>query len=449
MADITFQCYACNQRLRVGADKGGKKTKCLKCGTVLTIPVAAVEPEVLSPEMIEEPAPPPTRLIKPQPNRPAEDFRFDREEARPTKRRPRDESSRKEEAEEDRPRKRRRDEDDQTEAPRKRRREEADEDADDRPRKRISRGEDEEERPRKRRSQVEDEVEQPRKKRRDEDEERPRRRHAEEDEEDEEDSERGREKKTDWDKVGLGMLVCFIAVIVFAAGYLIEQLGVVMFTMAAFENTGQEIPTSTAALNIWKIAVWILPLGVLGSLAGQVFWIFTNNKRSALIWAFACLGVTLAALVCFVVFKSIGLYQGRVFYGPDILREPANLVDANIGRALLLSLANVFVAGQFIMMALYLRAQALNQRDSALAGSAMILVVFSGIVAVYQLLWPILTSVVITFRAPTRGPLAVSWIIYWIGALLTLLLLVVMIVGMKRGHRMASQRMTAPRTVAR
>lgn len=444
MADITFQCYACNQRLRVGADKGGKKTKCLKCGTVLTIPVAAVEPEVLAPEVIEDPVPP-TRPIKPQPNPPVDDFRFDTEEARPTKRRLRDE-----EVQQERPRKRR-DGEEQAEAPRKRRQEEAD-DADDRPRKRDRRTD--EDRPRKRRIQDEDEAEPPRKKRHDDDENRPRRRQVVDDEQDEEDYERGRGKETDWNKVGLGMLVIFIAVIVFAAGYLMEQIGVVMFTMASFENTGQGIPTSAAAFNIWKIAVWVLPAGIAGTLAGQVFWIFTNNKRGARIWAFACLGVTAAAIACLVVFKAIGLYRGSVFYGPDILREPANLVDANIGRALLLSLAGVLVAIQFIVMALYLRAQALNRRDSALAGSAMILAVFSGIVAVYQLLWPILTSVVITFRAPTRGPLAVSWIIYWIGALLTLLLLVVMILGVMRGRRTASQGMVsarsdAPRSAAR
>jgi hypothetical protein len=44
MSFITFQCYACGQMLKVGADKGGRKAKCHKCGTVLTIPVASAAP---------------------------------------------------------------------------------------------------------------------------------------------------------------------------------------------------------------------------------------------------------------------------------------------------------------------------------------------------------------------------------------------------------------------
>src|SRR5262245_52779759 len=41
MSVITFQCFACNQVLQVGADKAGRKAKCSQCGTVLTIPVLA------------------------------------------------------------------------------------------------------------------------------------------------------------------------------------------------------------------------------------------------------------------------------------------------------------------------------------------------------------------------------------------------------------------------
>ncbi len=50
MATISFQCYSCHQVLKVGADKAGKRGKCPKCGTKLTIPVASAAPA---------PAPPP------------------------------------------------------------------------------------------------------------------------------------------------------------------------------------------------------------------------------------------------------------------------------------------------------------------------------------------------------------------------------------------------------
>jgi hypothetical protein len=61
MEFITFQCYACGQMLKVGADKGGRKAKCHKCGTVLTIPVASAEPPA---------APPPASGVTPAPGSP-------------------------------------------------------------------------------------------------------------------------------------------------------------------------------------------------------------------------------------------------------------------------------------------------------------------------------------------------------------------------------------------
>jgi hypothetical protein len=57
MSTITFQCYSCQQTLKVGADKAGRKAKCVKCGTVLTIPAGSSEAIVEA-----EPAPARTSL---------------------------------------------------------------------------------------------------------------------------------------------------------------------------------------------------------------------------------------------------------------------------------------------------------------------------------------------------------------------------------------------------
>ena len=40
---ITFRCTSCNQGLKVGADKAGRRIKCSKCGTALTIPAGPAE----------------------------------------------------------------------------------------------------------------------------------------------------------------------------------------------------------------------------------------------------------------------------------------------------------------------------------------------------------------------------------------------------------------------
>jgi hypothetical protein len=69
MSFITFQCYACNQMLKVGADKAGRKAKCNKCGTALTIPVASTvqEPAAAPPPPAAAPPPLPPTPARPTP----------------------------------------------------------------------------------------------------------------------------------------------------------------------------------------------------------------------------------------------------------------------------------------------------------------------------------------------------------------------------------------------
>jgi hypothetical protein len=65
---ITFQCYSCQQVLRVPDDKKGKKAKCPKCGTALTIPVASGAPEAKPrPAAPQRPTTPTTPMPQPPP----------------------------------------------------------------------------------------------------------------------------------------------------------------------------------------------------------------------------------------------------------------------------------------------------------------------------------------------------------------------------------------------
>src|SRR5438132_6959068 len=41
MEFISFRCSACNQGLKISADKAGRKIKCTKCGTALVIPASS------------------------------------------------------------------------------------------------------------------------------------------------------------------------------------------------------------------------------------------------------------------------------------------------------------------------------------------------------------------------------------------------------------------------
>src|SRR5437588_4454447 len=49
MEVISFRCWSCKQVLRIGADKAGRKAKCTKCGTELTIPAVSADGETPTP----------------------------------------------------------------------------------------------------------------------------------------------------------------------------------------------------------------------------------------------------------------------------------------------------------------------------------------------------------------------------------------------------------------
>jgi hypothetical protein len=53
MEPITFRCSACNQVLKVSAEKAGRKVKCNKCNAAVTVPAA----EAAAPQPAPEPAP--------------------------------------------------------------------------------------------------------------------------------------------------------------------------------------------------------------------------------------------------------------------------------------------------------------------------------------------------------------------------------------------------------
>src|SRR6476660_1681317 len=74
MATISFQCYSCNQVLKVGGEKAGKKGKCPKCGTMLTIPIASTvqaetppAPKPPPPAPKPPPMPAPAAYVQPAP----------------------------------------------------------------------------------------------------------------------------------------------------------------------------------------------------------------------------------------------------------------------------------------------------------------------------------------------------------------------------------------------
>jgi hypothetical protein len=380
MTTITFQCYSCNQVLRVGSDKAGRKAKCTKCGTILTIPAAGAEPPAASPPRPAARPPagatPPRGATPPKPPplaKQTDDFDFDvGDQPRP---RPRGGSRRDEppEAIEERPRSRRREQDEEQQRPRSRRDEE-----EDRPRGRR-RDEDEayEERPRsRRRDEGEEYEERPRARRRDEEEDeedydRPRGRRRDRDEEGEEREERRPSRPRDkWPKVRIGLLLNFIssAILIGASGFMC--LAVLLFVIGMIARSLGLLQAVEVPLKIGIILYFILQMPAV---AGYVFTIFTPNKNAAL-----PLGITALSLGAInLVLKLLMVIS--MFGGPRGLdmgpADPGMLAMGIRGAVAVMVIVSILVlavlCSEWIIFPLYLRAVGFTLKDRYAAGGAM------------------------------------------------------------------------------
>jgi phage FluMu protein Com len=336
---ITFQCYSCNQVLKVGSDKAGKKAKCIKCGTILTIPVQSDEEE-------EVRSGPPRRSS-----------RDEDEDDRPRKRRSRDEQ---EDEEDDRARSRRRDYDD--------------EDEEDRPRKRRSRDdddEDEDDRPRSRRRRDEEED--------DEDYDRPRKRSRDRDYEEEDDYDRGRRRKgggSPWPKVRVGLMLNSIS-----AGMLAGYAGLMFLGLLMVFIAGR-----AASLGMLRFAGVLILIGFMLffalqvlSVTAYVFFLFTPNKKGSFGLAITSLilgGINLV-LKLLMVLSILGADMGGPGIGgpgmggpglpPPIFGRSASLAVA----IMLMILVLLLLDSEWIIVPLYLRAVCKTIKDRYSEGGCL------------------------------------------------------------------------------
>ena len=348
MPTITFSCSSCGQVLRTGADKAGKKAKCVKCGKILTIP---------APDEVEaEPAPRETGVKAGKPKSPP---------PLPS------------EAEE-RPRRRSEDEDDGA-PPRKRRRDE--EEDEDRPRRRVRDEDEDDERPRRRRDEDED----------DDDELRSKRRRDDDDDEDDLDDDRprsqGMPKRARWAKVKVGLLLTFISACILigygglsALGAIIAYIGLLARSMSMLDVAGV----------LGKITVVLGVLLQFPAVVGYIFGVFSPPKNKALAFAITCIALGLINLGL-KIFGLIAVFNARGGGAQIIGGGLAGLPDFGIRTAAAAVIVAVLVilllASEWIIYPLFLRSVALNVKDRYLAGGALTSLFFAcGVVALQVLM---------------------------------------------------------------
>jgi len=397
---ITFQCYSCNQVLKVGSDKAGKKAKCIKCGTILTIPVASDEEEV---EEVQ--AGPPRRSSA----------RDEDEDDRPRKRRSRDDDN----DDDDRPRSRRGRDDD-------------DEDDDDRPRKRRSRDDDDEDdddRPRSRRSRDDDD---------DDDYDRPRKRSRDRDDDDD-DYDRGRRKRgggNPWGKVRLGMLFEFIT-----SGMLIGYsgcmlLGTLMMLLAIVARSGGMLDFGFV---LFKIGMVLYVALQAPAVTGYVFTVFTPNKKGALGLGITSLVLGAVNLVIKIVFFMVPFFGTHGDFGgmggPGI--GGAGMLPmvstGSIAMAIILMILFVILLdSEYVLYPLYLRAVSQQLKERWLEGGCIRAMGFACGVIGAKLILILLTIVVGSSRggpSPAMGYVMIFLAICVMGVMLAFAIMYMKVIG--------------------
>jgi hypothetical protein len=375
MGYISFQCYACRQVLRVGDDKVGRKAKCFKCGTILTVPTASAEPG--APPASGVKVPPPLPPIQPSrtPMPPVTAELVEPGNSSPRAAQPPlaaevvgevvDEDDDYDDEEERRPRRRRR------------RREEDEDDydeEDDRPRRSIS-------------------------------------------------------QASRCRKVRLGLLLVFIGGCVYAGGYGIQEIGVLIQFLTGlsrpttFEGMQSVGNAFNAARVLFRVGLCILFGGVVTSIVGYVFCVFAPNKYASLGLAIATLATAGVGALLMIPFRLAGRpYFGGVFpaqsalaslfFGPS---EQILMLHGSAGSFIVSLLVDGCVLAAFILFPLYLRALARSRKERDLADACMPLMIYSCCAVGYSLLWPVLT---LPFRSTSIESARVAgwvmWILYYI-----------------------------------
>ncbi len=374
-ATISFQCYSCNQVLRVGADKAGKKAKCPKCATALTIPFASAEGPAtpaapseassgsfpnLQLDEAPSPAPPPTpsRTSTPPPRQPLRVELVDDEPAAappppPPPRRPAAAAP----------------------AP-------------------FANLDQVEELP-----QVAEVYEEPY-----EDDYEPRRRGRRDD--------RG-SGLPPWFFVRLGMLLTFIGSCIWAGSFLLELIGHLLYSIQIIQLlTGS--PTSAGAGGgdtsgiLFKIGEIVSALGSLTALVGYVFFIIGPKERGKLGLAIAVTAVASVDLLLSSIFRIRFVFDN--FLGVGALGH-----GSITGIWFMLVLCHLLFVAELVLVPLYLRQVARDVRKSAVGRGALATI---GVTAAYgglRLLVWIMVLVVFNSRSESRAIMWITLILLWFG----------------------------------
>jgi hypothetical protein len=245
------------------------------------------------------------------------------------------------------------------------------------------------------------------------------------DDDDDDDEPRSRRRRDDdydvrrpayskWDKVRIGFLIAFIGLCVVAGAYAIELMGRLIELISYMSG-------AVGGFNIARVFTRIgLILGFVATIAaivGPVFWLFVSNRTGAMGFAIT----TLAVCGVYLLFQMVG----RLVSAFNPLGVPR----------VVMMLTDLLGAAYFMMMGFYIRALAQQLDRSYVRNRGMLLVVLSSIMAGYELISGIIAMSVIG----VGGILVLLWILFWLGAIIKIVVLVFAILAVYEGKRMVDR----------
>jgi hypothetical protein len=352
--------------LRVGADKAGRKAKCHKCGTILTIPISSTVPPGADTKVSQRATTPPPLppMQAPPPPPPVATFVTPLEE-------------------------------EIVEAP---------------PRRRVApiEAEVEEEPPRRERDYRDDEEEGPE----------PAVKKS------------SKAAQLWRARLGLLLSFIGTCVIAGAfafelIGYLLVTIPIIRLMTSSRPDIG---PPSLVFLTMWKIGLFVYLCGAICAITGYVFCMLGPTKKGAMGFSIATLSVAGLGLLMTLIFKISLLFSGPVFMpfgAPPPGFDPFGVARVDVfGSWFPLLLMQMLFSAELILFPLYLRALSKYLKASWNARRCMSVMVMACVYAGERLITLIFLLILLNMAFSTSrtqsDPKALIWILLillWIGAL--------------------------------
>ena len=217
-----------------------------------------------------------------------------------------------------------------------------------------------------------------------------------------------------WDKVRIGFLVAFIGLCVVAGAYAIELMGRLIALISYMSGA---IGGANIANIFTRIGLILGFVATIAAIVGHVFWLFVSNRTGAMGFAIT----TLAVCGVYLLFQMVGRLVSA--FNPH-----------GVPRVVIM-LTDLLGAAYFMMMGFYIRALAQQLDRPYVRNRGMLLVVLSSIMAGYELISGIIAMSV----AGVGGIVVLIGILFWLGAIIKIVVLVFAILAVYEGKRMVQR----------